>query len=96
MADARGTIEGTHAEHTVVFYGLSTCIWCKRTRELLETEGVQFGFVYVDLLEGEERTAALETLKRWNPARNFPTVVVDDATAIVGFKPDKLKEVLGI
>ncbi len=96
MADARGTVEGTHAQHKVEFYGLSTCIWCKRTRELLEAEGIQFDFVYVDLLEGEERSAALETLKRWNPSRNFPTLVIDDATPVVGYKPDKLKEILGV
>jgi glutaredoxin-like protein NrdH len=34
----------------VVMYGLSTCIWCKKTRQLLTDLGMDFDYVYVDLL----------------------------------------------
>jgi glutaredoxin-like protein NrdH len=94
MADTRGSIPGSHNEHHVAFYGLSTCIWCKRTRQFLESEKVKFEYVYVDLLHGQEREEAIKRIKQWNPAVSFPTVVVDDAQCVVGFKPDKLKEIL--
>lgn len=83
-------------EHDVVMYGLSTCVWCKKMREFLESEGVVFELIYVDQLEGAERDEAIGRIRRWNAAVSFPTVVVDDARSINGYKPDEVKEVLGL
>jgi glutaredoxin-like protein NrdH len=96
MLEARGSITGTHNEHHTVFYGLSTCIWCRRTRQFLEDQGVEFDFTYVDLLKGQEREEAVEQVRRWNSTVSFPTVVVDDSRCVVGYKPEKLKEALGL
>jgi len=38
MTEAKGSVTGAHQEHQVKFYGLSTCIWCRKTREFLEEE----------------------------------------------------------
>lgn len=94
MAEATGKVEGRQGAHRVAFFGLSTCIWCKRTRAFLEENDVRFDFTYVDLLSGEEQRAALQEVSRWNPSSSFPTVVIDNATCIVGYQPDKLKEAL--
>jgi glutaredoxin-like protein NrdH len=96
MTEKRGSVPGSRDEHQVMFYGLSTCIWCKRTRQFLEEQGVAFDFVYVDLLKGQERAEALEQIRQWNPATSFPTVVVDDSLYVVGYKPERIKEVLGL
>ena len=96
MSEARGSIPGSHDQHHAVFYGLSTCIWCKRTRQFLESQGVKFDYVYVDLLQGEEREEAKEQVRRWNASVSFPTVIVDDRQAVVGYKTDRLKEALGL
>jgi glutaredoxin len=79
-----------------MFFGLSTCIWCRKTRKFLEEQDVTFDYVYVDLLHGQERQAAKEQVKTWNPSVSFPTIVVDDDACLVGYKPDELKEVLGL
>lgn len=89
----KGFVEGSSEKHDVKFYGISTCIWCKRTRQLLEEQDVTFDFVYVDLTSGDERKQVLEAVKAFNPKATFPTVVVDEE-AVVGYKPDKLKELL--
>ena len=96
MSDARGTVTGSSGDHRVLFYGLSTCVWCKRTREFLEESDVGFDYVYVDMLEGDERARTIEEIKRVNPKTNFPTVVIDGDTAVVGYDPDRLKEELGL
>ena len=96
MSDASGTVGGAHGEHQVLFYGLSTCVWCKRTREFLEEHEVGFDYVYVDKLDGNERAEAVDEIRRVNPRTTFPTVVVDGNKAIVGFSPDQLKEALGL
>lgn len=94
MAEARGNVTGVHQEHQVKFYGLSTCIWCRKTRQFLEDEGVAFDFVYVDLLEGDEREAIKDEIREWNPRVSFPTIVIDGAQCMIGFKTDELKQVL--
>jgi glutaredoxin len=56
---------------------------------------VQYDFVDVDLLEGEERTAILEDVKKFNPKCSFPTIIIGDKV-IVGYKENEIKEALGI
>ena len=96
MAKARGSVQGTHDEKQVTFYGLSTCVWCKRTRQLLEDSDVTFDFIYVDLLTGNERKEAIEQVRKWNRAGSFPTLVVDGEQCVVGYKPDQIKGALGL
>ena len=95
MPDARGNITGSYDDHQVVFYGLSTCVWCKRTRKLLEDLDVAFEFTYVDLLSGDERNQVVDQVRRWNPAGSFPTLVIDEDETVVGYRPDEIKEALG-
>jgi glutaredoxin-like protein NrdH len=96
MAEPRGSVPGFHNEHQVLFYGLSTCIWCRKTRTFLEEQGVTFDFVYVDLIHGQEREDVKEQIRKWNPAVSFPTIVVDNERSVTGFKPEKIKEALGL
>jgi len=80
----------------VMLYALSTCAWCKKTRQLLDDHDVIYDYVYVDLLKGYEKDQTLEEVRKWNPKCSFPTVVVDDAQVVVGFKEEQLREVLGL
>jgi len=80
----------------VMLYALSTCGWCKRTKALLDENDVEYDLVYVDLLEGEEKDAALQEVRKWNPRTSFPTVIVDDEQAVAGYKEERLREVLGL
>ena len=77
---------------TVMLYALSTCGWCKRTKELLREIGVEFDYVYVDLLEGEEQDKAMNTVERFNPSGSFPTLVINDKKCIVGFREQEIRE----
>jgi glutaredoxin-like protein NrdH len=79
----------------LVLYALSTCGWCKKTRMLLEDLGVEYSYIYVDLLEGEDRKEIIEQVKKWNPQLSFPTLVVNDEKCIVGFNEGEVKETLG-
>ena len=80
----------------VKLYALSTCGWCKKTTQFLDDNHVEYECEYVDLLTGDEKTRVKEEMTRWNPRRTFPTIVIDDSEVIVGFKRDRLREVLGL
>jgi glutaredoxin len=79
----------------VIMYGLSTCVWCKKTKKLLTDLGVDFDYVYVDRLEGKEEEEAVEEVRRFNPSVSFPTTIINDEKAIVGFKEKEIRESLG-
>lgn len=79
-----------------MLYALSTCGWCKKTRQFLDDHNVEYDHVYVDLLSDDEKAQVKEEMSRWNPRRTFPTVVVDDSQVVVGFKQDRLREALGL
>lgn len=74
-------------------FALSTCIWCKKTRELLEELGVEFEYIYIDLLSGDEKATAVDEVEKYNPRVSFPTLIID-GEVIVGFKEDRIREIL--
>jgi len=77
----------------VLLYALSTCGWCRKTRELIESLGVKYRYSYVDLLQGEERDEAVKDIKEINPALSFPTLVIN-GEVFVGFREEEIKEAL--
>jgi hypothetical protein len=52
----------------------------------------------VDLLSPGEKARALAEVSQYNPRKSFPTVVVDNdrTEVVIGFKEDRLREVLGL
>ncbi len=84
-------VEGNN-KGDVVLYALSTCGWCKKTRMLLEEMEVEYDYIYVDLLEGDERQEIIEQVKEWNPKLSFPTLIIKNEECIVGFNEDKVRE----
>jgi len=77
----------------VEMYTLSTCSHCKATKRFLDDCKVQYDFTDVDQLEGEERKAVLEDLRKLNPQCSFPTIIIGDKV-IVGFQEDQIREAL--
>jgi glutaredoxin-like protein NrdH len=78
----------------IFLYAISTCVWCKKTKKLLNKLGVEYSYIYVDLLEKDEKDKIVNEVKKWNPRLNYPTIVINDAKCIVGYKEDEIKEVL--
>ncbi|MDM8539972.1 glutaredoxin family protein [Desulfococcaceae bacterium HSG9] len=81
------------AGEDIKVFSLSTCSHCKSTKRLLSDCTVQYDFIDVDLLDGEERKAIIADVKKFNPKCSFPTIIIGD-TVIVGYKEDKIREAL--
>jgi len=80
--------------HNVMLYALSTCIWCKKTRSLLDNLGIAYKYIYVDLLPSQDERQVMQELDKYNPGRSFPTIVIDNNEVIVGFKEAQIKDAL--
>ncbi len=81
------------AGEDIKVFSLSTCSHCKSTKRLLSDCTVQYDFIDIDLLDGEERKAIIADVKKFNPKCSFPTIIIGE-TVIVGHKEDKIREAL--
>lgn len=78
----------------IKLYALTTCIWCKKTKNLLDKIGCEYNYIYVDQLEGEDKEIIKNEIKKFNPRFSFPTIVINNEKCIVGYKEDDIKEAL--
>ncbi len=88
-------VPGTDAGD-VILYAISTCAWCRKVKRLLNVLGVDYHYVDVDNLVGNETVEVKDEVRRWNPACSFPTLVINDQDCIVGFDERKIREALGL
>ncbi len=87
-------VAGKNNKHKVLIYALSTCVWCKLTKEYLKENGVEYEFVDVDLADEKDKQKIRDTITNKGGMLSYPTTIVDDNVLITGFRKDKLKEAL--
>ena len=87
--------EGSNSNPEVKVFSLSTCSHCKATKKYLSDCTIKYEFVDVDLLQGDERKAIIEDVKKFNPRCSFPPIIIGNKV-IVGFKEKEIKEALGM
>jgi glutaredoxin-like protein NrdH len=91
------TVPGKKKAHHVKIFTLSTCGWCKKTKELLKSLDVQYEYIDVDKLTGDAIIEANEEVKKYNPYRTYPTIIIDNGKhVIMGFNAKDIKEKLGL
>lgn len=89
-------VEGNKKDHKVFLYTLSTCGWCKKTKQFLKDNDVEYEYIEVDKCTREERKKVIEDIKARKASMGFPLAIIDDEIMISGYKVDKYKEVLGL
>lgn len=77
----------------VLLYSLSTCPWCKKTKQLLAEKKVDYECVEVDQISGDAQKNAVEEMKRLTGKTSFPVLVINNKV-IQGFKPEEIAEAL--
>jgi glutaredoxin-like protein NrdH len=75
----------------IMLYAISTCVWCKKTKKFLNSLGVDYYYIDVDLLEGEEKKKVEEEVEKWNPLCSFPTLVINDEDCVTGYDEKEIR-----
>ena len=79
----------------VKVYSLSTCSHCKQAKKFLGECTIKYEFIDIDTLQGDERKAILEDVRKFNPRCSFPTIIIGEKV-VIGYKEKEIKEALGI
>lgn len=79
----------------IKLYALSTCGWCKKTKQFLDDNGVAYSFVYVDKIDGQELQETLEVQKTYSSEEAYPMVTIGANECIVGYDRNKLEKIIG-
>jgi glutaredoxin-like protein NrdH len=89
-------VPGKNNRHKVLLYALSTCAWCKLTKQFLRDSNIQYEYVDVDLCSEKDREKIRRDIQKRGGDLSYPTIIIDDKTLITGFRKDKIKEALKI
>ena len=89
-------IEGEKKDHKVFLYTLSTCGWCKKTKQLLKDNRVEYEYLDVDKCSSDERRNVISEIKEKNLPLGFPLIMIDDDKVISGYKEKEIMEALGL
>ncbi len=77
----------------IMLYAISTCVWCKKTKRLLDELGAAYDYIDVDTLSQEEKEQTKKEMQAWNPRLSYPTLIIN-SEAVVGYKEDKIRKLL--
>jgi glutaredoxin-like protein NrdH len=89
-------VPGKNNAHKVMVYALSTCVWCRMTKQYLKDSGVEYEYVDVDLSEEDDKEKIRKHIQSVGGSLSYPSIIVDDKVLITGFRKDRFKEVLGV
>jgi glutaredoxin-like protein NrdH len=87
-------VSGKNSKHKVIVYALSTCVWCKMTKQFLKDSNIEYEYVDVDLCTEKEKEKIRSDIQSKGGSLTYPTTIIDDKKLIMGFRKDLLKEAL--
>jgi glutaredoxin len=76
----------------VFMYTLSTCPWCRKTKQFFRDKNIPFEYVDYDLVGEKEQEKILEEISKYGGSA-FPFVKMD-GEVIIGYQPQKYAELL--
>ena len=78
----------------VFIFTLSTCGWCRKTKEFLKSMGIAYSYVDGDLLSDEDQSEVEKVFEEYETNASFPKIIVDNKTVISGFDEKELRKAI--
>jgi len=89
-------VPGKNNKHRVLMYALSTCAWCRMTKQFLKQNKIEYNYVDVDLCNQKDKEKIKNDILNRGGSLSYPTIIIDDKLLITGFRKDQLKGALNI
>jgi glutaredoxin-like protein NrdH len=78
----------------IILFGLSTCMWCKKTVRFLDEKNIPYSKIFVDKLGLNEKRMVRDEVQKYNKKLSYPTVKIKDKV-VIGYDKEKLNEAIG-
>nr|MDO8079566.1 glutaredoxin family protein [Candidatus Freyarchaeota archaeon] len=89
-------VSGSKKKHKIRMYAISTCVWCRRTKQFLKENSVEYEYVDVDLADKDDYDKIRKEIVDRGGLLSFPVLIIDDNKLINGYRVDDIKEALEI
>jgi glutaredoxin len=89
-------VPGENNKNRVLLYALSTCAWCRMTKQFLKDNNIEFEYVDVDLCTDEDLKKVKKDILDRGGSLSYPVMIINDKKLISGFRKDLIKEHLQI
>lgn len=77
----------------VKLYTLSTCLWCKRTKDYFEERKIPFDCVEYDKADEAEQERIIAEMLEHGAGKSFPYVCIDEEV-VQGYDPAEFDRLL--
>ncbi len=77
----------------IFMYTLSTCPWCRKTKQFFKERSIPFDYIDYDLAGEEEQERILKDMSGYGGNTAFPFVKMDEEV-IIGYNPERYSELL--
>ncbi|KON27394.1 glutaredoxin [miscellaneous Crenarchaeota group archaeon SMTZ-80] len=78
----------------IVMYALSTCPWCRKTKQFFKEKNIEFNFIDYDLAGEEEQDKIRNEMSKYGNVA-FPFVKIGEEV-VIGYDPDKYSKLCGL
>jgi glutaredoxin len=78
----------------VVMYTLSTCPWCRKTKQAFTDWGIHFEYIDYDLADEQTQERIVDEMDKYG-ANGFPFVKIDNEV-VMGYNPERYAALLGL
>ncbi len=89
-------VPGTNKKNKVFLYALSTCAWCRMTKQYLKDHNIEYEYVDVDKCTDEDLKKIKDDILNRGGSLSYPIIIINDKTLINGFRKDLIKEHLEV
>ena len=77
-------------------FTISTCGWCKQTKQFMKRNEIEHEFIDVDKLKEKDREVVYKDIRGRGGRLSFPTIIIDNKSLITGFRKDEISKALGL
>lgn len=77
----------------VTMYTLSTCPWCRKTKQFFKEKKIPFSYIDYDLAKEDEQERIVKEITDSGAQLAFPYVKIN-GNVVVGYSPEKYAELL--
>ncbi len=81
-------------EENILVFTLSTCMWCKKCKSFLKDNNMKYRYIDVDRIDPNDKAKIIEYLRSKYQSRISYPFLVCEKGHVIGYNPEKYKELL--